>query len=396
MALILNISVPAHTADSTATTIRVRLLASEVLSTITIEAYGGLRISTDRAQGRVIIRAVGNEVELRDTKSLRIQKPILNIASRAGRWMDIQRPDRKTRRTVGWLQLRANDGKLEIINVLPLETYVLGVVEGELGSLHFNPESLKAQIVASRSYVLGSRGRHGKVGFDFCDGPHCQVFGGTASIRSDFKLAMQESRGQYLSFRGKPVPGYFHDNCGGKTAAVEDIWKAQPTGYLQSVSDGEDESICKVSPYSRWTYSAPREDLRICFFEAGWIQNQDALDTLRVIRINSSDRAHQVLIQSNHPRWVSAKEFRKTVNTYYNREVIKSTYFTIDKTKNGFEFEGRGWGHGVGLCQWGAIAMGREGKTYKQILRHYYPGTVLERLTEPQYVTNDHDHSSLN
>lgn len=389
-------TISTNASETTATTIRVRLLSSEKLSQVTLEAYGGLRISSERANGRLTVRAVGNAVELRDNKDLRIVRETVNIASRAGRWIDIQREERRPRRTVGWLQIRSREGRLEIVNVLPLETYVLGVVDGELGSILFNPESLKAQIVASRSYVLASRWRHKRDGFDFCDSPHCQVFGGTASIRADFKMAMEESRGQYLSFRGRPAPGFFHDNCGGKTAFVQDIWKAPAAPFLQSVSDGEDSSLCHLAPFSRWQFSARREELRTCFYDAGWIEHQDALDTLRVIRLNPSSRAHQVLIQSNHPRWVSAREFRRTVNAFFHTEVLKSTYFVIDKTKDGFEFHGKGWGHGVGLCQWGAIAMGRDGKTYREILKHYYPHTVLENLPEPQYVGNPHDHDNVN
>ncbi|MFA5974614.1 MAG: SpoIID/LytB domain-containing protein [Elusimicrobiota bacterium] len=384
--------------DTAISTVRVRLLANETISQITLQAYGGLRISAERAKDEVVVTACDNQLDIRDAHGPKIIQPVANLASRAGRWIEIQRPKKAPRRTVGWLQISARNGKLQIINVLPLETYVLGITEAELGSLDFNPESLKAQIVASRSYVLASRWRHRKEGYNFCDTPHCQAFGGTSSIRSNFKLAMQISRGQYLSYKGKPIAAFYHDNCGGITAAVQDVWKCPTVPYLQSVSDTNGtDTFCQSAPRAEWHFEAPGQQLRMCFLRAGWIVGLDALDTLRVIRRNSSHRAHQVLIQSNQPRWVPAKEFRQVINRHFHGEVLKSTFFTISKTKDGYEFNGRGWGHGVGLCQWGAIEMAREGYTYQEILDHYYPGTTLERLPEPAMLAaTSQNHSIFN
>jgi len=75
---------------------------------------------------------------------------------------------------------------------------------------------------------------------------------------------------------------------------------------------------------------------------------------------------------------------------HFGQEVLKSTVFTVKREGDGFRFTGRGWGHGVGLCQWGAIQMGKEGKSYRQILAHYYPGTTLEHLPDTQYALADH------
>jgi len=381
--------------------VRIRLLSNETLSSVTLEAYGGLRVSQQRAWGKVTVSVIGNALHIVDEKDLNFVTTHANFASRAGRWVDMQRPYKTSKRTVGWVQITVNDKKLRIVNILPLETYVLGIVEGELGSLNFHPESLKAQIVASRSYVLAKKSRHRMDGYDFCDRPHCQVFKGTESIRPAFKLAMQSSKGEYLSYNGKAIPAFYHDNCGGKTAAIQDVWKTPSCAYLPSVEDNQQSSdanpdkdddelnYCRNAPRANWTFEAKRDVLRKCFNQEGWITGFDALDTLRVIRINSSERAHQVLVQTAHPRWIGAAEFRRVINRHFDSEVLKSTYFTITRNKDTFTFSGKGWGHGVGLCQWGAIEMGNQGKTYKEILAHYYPGTKVERVLEPVFATTN-------
>jgi stage II sporulation protein D len=367
--------------------IKVRLLANEPVHSITILGYGGLRISGQRMHGPVTLYVHDQYVVVKDTGGQIFMQDRPTIASRGARWIDLTPPEGGTRRTVGWLSVSVHNGMLQIVNVVPLETYVLGIVKGEMGSVHFNYESLKAQVVASRSYVLATRG-HRHTEYDFCDGPHCQVFEGTASIIPNFKMAMQSSRGEYLAYHGKPIPAFYHDSCGGKTASIQTVWnESSAVPYLQSVEDnGKVNAYCAESPMAHWTFYASRRDLHECFTAKGWINDYDALDTLRVVVLDDSERARFVLIQTAHPRWLPAIDVRKAVIRHFGKEVLKSTVFTIVREGDGFRFLGRGWGHGVGMCQWGAIEMGKEGKTYREILAHYYPGTTLERLTEPLFV----------
>ena len=375
--------------------IRVGLFANHPFHRLTVDGYGGLRVSGQRAQGSLTITLQAGKVRVRDQKNLDILAPSVTVASRAGRWLDLKTDDRRQKRTVGWLEINAKSPDLQVVDVVPLETYVLGVVDGELGSVHFNPESLKAQIVASRSYVLASRGRHAKEGFDFCDSPHCQSFKGTGAIENEFKMAVEMSRGQYLSYNGKPIPAYYHDSCGGKTASIQDVWDSSPLPYLQSVQDGDREgAYCRFSPHAQWTFVANRHQLCDCFQREGWIPTSEALDAVRVIMVNASGRAQQVLIQSSHPLWVPGPDVRAAINRYFGKEVLSSTVFLVKKQGDQFYFSGRGWGHGVGLCQWGAIEMAKKGKTYREILQHYYPGTQIERLPEPQYASVGSDDTS--
>ncbi len=368
--------------------IKVGLFANRPVHCLMIDGYAGLRVNGQRAWGTVTVTLQQGRLRVQDEKALDFTASTVTVASRAGRWMDLKTEAHYKKRTIGWLQLTANGHDLQVVDVIPLESYVLGIVDGELGSVHFNPEGLKAQIVASRSYVLASRGRHKKSGFDFCDSPHCQMFKGTDAIQSEYKLAVEMSRGQYLAYKGKVVPGYYHDSCGGRTASVQEVWDSPAVPYLQGVQDGDSSgAYCRFAPRAQWMFVVNRHQLADCFQRAGWIREHEALNAVRVVSLSGSGRAEQVLIQSQHSAWIPGPEVRSALNRYFGKEVLASTVYRVRSQGDLFYFSGQGWGHGVGLCQWGAIQMANKGKTYREILKHYYPGTQIERLPEPQYVT---------
>jgi stage II sporulation protein D len=164
---------------------------------------------------------------------------------------------------------------------------------------------------------------------------------------------------------------------------VADVWGTGETPYLAGVPD----NYCSQGRRAHWSFHAGRAALRACLAEAGWIQDADALDTLRVVTFDRSGRADQVLIQTQHPLWVPASGFRQALLRYFKSEVLPSTLFQVSRSGSEFVFTGRGWGHGVGLCQTGAIGMASKGKSYREILAHYYPGTELDRLPELQFAS---------
>jgi stage II sporulation protein D len=371
--------------------VRIGLFNGRPIDKFQIVGYSGLRISGRIAHGVVTVARHGPMVFARDSEGGFWQDQSLTIASRSGRWMDVEIPGQGHKRTVGILEVNTHGKALQVINILSIETYVLGVVNGELGSLQFNPESLKAQIVASRSFVLASRGRHAVEGYDFCDGPHCQVFSGTAEINQKYKAAVEETRGLFLTYGGRAIPGYFHDNCGGHTAAIQDVWGSAAVPYLQSVEDG----YCLRSPRAHWSFPVDRKRLTQVIRQAGWLPGSDALDTVRVASFDHSGRADQIAIEGNHSVWVSAAAFRQTLSRSFKSEVLPSTFFSIEKTRTGFLMVGRGWGHGVGLCQQGAIQMANTGRSYRQILAHFYPGTSLDRLPDVEFVKSEFETQAL-
>jgi stage II sporulation protein D len=168
----------------------------------------------------------------------------------------------------------------------------------------------------------------------------------------DLEKAIGSVRGEYLSYRGRPIAAFYHHNCGGMTSAVQNVWPVAARPYLRAVAESP-TSICR-STKSQWRFSADRRSLASCFRRQGWVHKQIALDTLSVIQRDNSGRAQSIAIESQ-----------------------RTLIVPVGRNGEGFLFDGRGWGHGVGLCQEGAMQMARQGKTYKQILAHYFPKTKL-------------------
>ncbi len=283
------------------------------------------------------------------------------------------------------LAIRIVKDRIQLVNRLELEDYVSGIVEGELGSLNLSPEVLKAQIVVARTYVLSMRGeRHQGEGYEFCDHPHCQVYSGIPMNHPIYEKAIQSVRGEYVSYKGRPIAAFYHHSCGGMTSAVQDVWPAPAEPYLRAVKDPAGSS-CRVGPKSQWRVSLSKKSLAICFRKAGWMDaNKRTISTpyARTRRSIPSGRVQLFLVQSHHPKLVivTVGRFRNVVNQYYGKEILKSAMFTVSLEDDSFVFKGRGWGHGVGLCQEGAMWMAKHGKTYQQILQHYFPHTQLAKL----------------
>jgi stage II sporulation protein D len=117
-----------------------------------------------------------------------------------------------------------------------------------------------------------------------------------------------------------------------------------------------------------------------CFLRAGWIKRGMVVENIQIIRKDPSNRVQELLIRSRKPIKVAVGPFRNIINRYYGGEVLKSAMFTVSSPGDSFVFQGHGWGHGVGLCQEGAMWMSHHGKTYQEILSHYFPHTKLAQL----------------
>jgi stage II sporulation protein D len=256
-------------------------------------------------------------------------------------------------------------------------------VEPELGSANLPEEVMKAQLVASRSYLLAVHDRHpGKV-YDFCDSPHCQVFRGVPANTSALQHASEACRREYLTFRGKPAAAFFHHSCGGMTASIEDVWPGAKIPYLQRVQDGPaNRAYCRKGMLAFWAVKKDIAWMKKALVRAKLMKQEETLEKLEVVRMDKSGRAHEILIEGTRQHWVSAAAVRVAINRQADKEIVYSLMFKVSRQGSLFVIKGRGWGHGVGLCQEGAIEMAREGKTYREILNHYYPGTKIDQLND--------------
>lgn len=260
----------------------------------------------------------------------------------------------------------AGGGKLDIIEYLSIEDYLYGVLPYEM-SPDWPLEALKAQAVASRTYAL--KNINPARDYDVSDGTEMQVYNGTARINSRIIEAVNMTRGEVLEYKGKLVTAFFHACCGGHTASVKSAWGENVIKPLFGVPD----PFCPASPHYRWELYVASSDL-LKFIQA---HGSTALK-IKTVRIGQKDRSGRAVAlkftTDQGTKTVPIGEVRKRFGT----NEFRSTYLTgVTAVKGGYEFRGRGWGHGVGMCQDGAKAMALKGRPYRKILRHYYPGASL-------------------
>ncbi len=266
-----------------------------------------------------------------------------------------------------------------MINTMDIEEYLFGVVGKEMGpSCPF--EALKAQAVCSRSLIYHFKeiARKKNQPFDVSDTIYHQVYGGISGENESVVRAVEETSEQVLAGQidedyYKITPCFFHACCGGRTNSGRDAW-GREFGFLESVED----EYCSDSPYYTWTKTFSKSQL-------GSLLKTD-VNTVRVKNFNPSGRVNQLEFEGSSGKIViSADRFRMmTVNsstTFTSSGSLPSTFFTISQKGNSFIFSGKGYGHGVGLCQWGAKRMAEKGMTYVEILKHYFPGMTLIKIS---------------
>jgi stage II sporulation protein D len=265
--------------------------------------------------------------------------------------------------------ITAHEGVLVIVVTLPVENYVERVVASESGPGD-SPESLKALAIVVRSFALHEA--HGHADYDLCDSTHCQLlhWSGNGDRRAAAHAATLATAGETLWFRGQRALAYFGKDCGGRTASPDEIWPhAKPLPYLPSQPD----RFCTTSGAREWASQITRADLTAALAAHGLAR--PGWQNLAVARRGPSGRA--VALQLDGVE-ISAEEFQLAVGESLGWNRIPSTWFEVSRQGDRFAFHGRGWGHGVGLCQKGAAAMAAQGHTMREILAQYFPGAEPE------------------
>ena len=248
---------------------------------------------------------------------------------------------------------------------LPLERYVAGVLAGE-SSVFQSAEALKAMAVAARTYAIRLRGRHAAEGYDFCVTTHCQrVY--LDAITPRLEAAAAGTAGELLWFEGKPAFACYTRDCGGRTEDVAAVWPGLAAPYLKSHED----PYCARAGGSAWTFTAdPR--LLVEALRRSKLRVPPVIERVAIVRRTVSGRARTLLLEGRGQSIrISAGSFRFAVGRNLGWNTLPGDRYEV----RGLVFEGRGSGHGVGLCQQGAERMGLEGHSYREILAFYYPGT---------------------
>jgi len=274
------------------------------------------------------------------------------------------------------VHIQASDGHLLLTATIPIEDYVTAVLAGESGDFR-NDESLKAMAVVVRTYATRFRGQHSAEGFDFCDTTHCQVPSWN-SASSRISAARDFTRGEILLFQGAAVSAFYHQNCGGTTAASREVWPTVSEPYLRTHSD----PYCVAASPLKWESSISVADLDAALRAAG-LSAPAGWSSIEIVSRSESGRAQRLRLGGGafSDTLISASSFRYAVNRALGWNKIRSDLYNLRNDGDHILFSGRGSGHGVGLCQAGAEEMARQGKDYRQILDFYFPGTHLSKTS---------------
>lgn len=255
------------------------------------------------------------------------------------------------------------DKTLWLINEVELEHYVAGVVQAEAG-IAKNGEFYKVQAVAVRTYTLKNIEKHAADGYQLCDQTCCQVYKGRCA-NTEIMISTSKTAGQILTdSAGNLITAVFHSNSGGQTANSEDVW-GKSLSYLRSVNDPY--SVSQTS-YS-WTKTMSKSEWLDYLKKNFNYPVSDAREVAKVTNFTQSSR--QVYLTGN----IGLRKIREDLG-------LRSTFFSISEQGDKVVFSGRGFGHGVGLSQEGAINMARQGFSYTDILKYYYLGIRISTLEE--------------
>ena len=264
-----------------------------------------------------------------------------------------------------------------VTQTIPLEDYVRSVVATE-GSTERELESLKALAIASRTYAVKNMGRHQRGGYDFCSTTHCQLYRPTDSQGGDVApavtKAVEATRGEILRDSGGNVAdSYFSASCGGATANMGKLWGGRAPPYLRGVED----EYCTNEPHHSWTDVISQAHLLKALQSDPRTNVGGRLHNVTVVRRDQSDRAELIALEGDRRVTISGWEFKIVVGRALGWNLLKSSRFEIVRSGHNFVFRGKGFGHGLGLCQEGAHVMAVRGANYRQILTKYFPTTRI-------------------
>ena len=339
-----------------------------------------------------------------DTAGLRLVKP---DSAGTGRYFGISAVNvtenrfavANGRRYRGRVSVIRDETGLTLMNRVPLESYLAGVLGAEMGVRRgAERQALLAQAAVSRSFALKNRGRWESLGFDAWADVRDQVYSGVSGETPEVWEAVRATTGEVLRYHGDVIDAYFHSACGASTAGVEEAFKtAKGRPYLRPVSDarggggGGGHYYCDLSPQFRWREEWDGAKLRAILsrtLPAVMNVGGDGLQRITdvaVSRTSPSRRVAELRIVLEHGDVrVPGPDVRAVLRPATDR-LLQSAAFQVFVTRQDGRVTrlvaaGAGSGHGVGLCQWGAVGRARAGQDYRKILATYFPGTTIERL----------------
>jgi len=293
----------------------------------------------------------------------------------------------------GDLAVYGADTGVVVVNVVKIDDYLRGVVPLEIGTRsESDSAAVQAQAVTARSYAFIHLSSDASRMYDVTSGELDQVYKGVAAESPVASQAVESTRTLVLKYAGRVVNAPYHSTCGGSTAAASEVWRSNDEPYLHPVSDripGTSRFYCDIAPRFQWskTLDAPTLNAALAQYLANYTQVPGrAPGTARDIAVASrtpSGRVGTLTITTDRGNFVLRGNDTRYVLRAPGGELLNSTNFTVEASHalNGsisrLVLRGTGYGHGIGMCQWGAIGRARAGQDFRTILRSYYPGTTV-------------------
>lgn len=378
IALLLFVVVGAGGAPDSNETVRVRLFSDRNIRKAVLSDSNGGRLTLYDASGALATLEKGQELEF----------DIWNEFPRA-RWQSGSVPldhafvktesaaltltvDGDSRQYRGSIELVLDDDLekpgLLLINEVALSDYIGSVLPAEYGFKE--PEGVKAQAIVIRTYALRAIAQRQGL-FDVTDGTSSQVYPGVSSETDLARAAVEATSGMTITHDGELIEAVYSAHCGGHSANNEDVWQSKPISYLRGRKDPYDEK----APVAHWETRIDKKDLLDLLSKV----TKTKVKGITVSERGSGKRVTEIKLDTNRDDVdMSAQSFRVAVNGSFGATAIKSTFFELKKDGDSYRFSGRGLGHGVGLCQWGAAEQAKEGRSFRDILSFYYSGVKVE------------------
>lgn len=294
----------------------------------------------------------------------------------------------------GSLEISRSDSGFMVVNKLPMDSYLRGVVPLEIGNRTAAEfAAVQAQAVAARTYAY--KHLNSSRAFDMYATVQDQVYGGVDAEKPQSDSAITTTADVIVLYNGQPITTPYHSTCGGTTAGVSEVWYNQPDEpYLRPVSDripDSDHFYCDPSPRFSWVQSYNGSELRavmekyLATYTNAPKTGLGRITDIRETGRTRSGRVEALIVQTESGNYTLRGNDIRFVLRDPKGAIMNSTFFSFAENKDGGEvsgltINGRGYGHGIGMCQWGAIGRARAGQNFRTILETYYPGTTIGRI----------------
>jgi stage II sporulation protein D len=291
------------------------------------------------------------------------------------------------------LRVQVREAGALVVREVALEDYVattaLSEVHPDVADEAVAERMFEVQSVIARTYAASNRGRHAKDGFDLCSTTHCQLYE-PARLRTSrwapaAHLAGERTAGKVLWFAAAPARVVFHADCGGHTSNAGAVWGGVAPSYLSGASDAGPAGHA----HADWSFESRAPALRAALNADPRTAVGGTLDRIEIAGRDEAGRAEKIVLRGTRTFVIRGEVFREVLGRALGVRALRSTLFNVRKTRapsaqgtapdDVFVFSGKGFGHGVGLCQAGALARLRAGASPEDVLEHYFPGTFLHR-----------------